>query len=155
MLRSATESHMAQDHSSLAESFRTQAEQEFDFMPACGFRRAEHLEHTTPTICSMVYTGAHVGFVFSLDLRDRCIDAEIVAVRDGRLADSLHGGYSSDLFQYLVRHAAYRGGTPNSASAAPGTTPDARLRAMIATWADILRQAGSVVLRDDPQVLPT
>src|SRR4030095_9308639 len=115
-----------------------------------GFHRQQNLEETLPTNGTVVYLGRNVGFIFSLDVRDQCVDAQVVKVTDGQIKRNWEGGYSSDLFMHLVRHAGYRG-TRSRGQREPG---ESSLRPMLDRWAELLRQAVQSLLSDRPDALP-
>jgi len=89
-----------------------------------------------------------VGFIFSLDLRDQCVDAAVVRVVDGQIKRGWDGGYSAGLYTHLVEKAGYRGG-PGKSSAS------GLLEQMIEGWADLLQKAGQSLLDDRVDSLPT
>lgn len=131
------------------ERFRVLVLDTFSFLEAKGFHRVPGLEETSSTSGTVVYLGKHVGFVFSLDVRDQCVDAQVVKVRDGQMKRNWEGGYSSDVFTHLVRYAGYRG-RPAGAS----TAEKAALKGMVDGWAELLKQAGESLLSDRPDSLP-
>src|SRR5262245_15137956 len=131
------------------EQFRAVALDRFSFMEGKGFHRTPSLEETTPTSGTVVYLGSNVGFIFSLDVRDECVDGQVVKVRDGQMKRNWEGGYSSDIFTHLVRHAGYRG-SPRG----PGEPGKSRLEHMIDGWAELLKQAGQTLLSDRADSLP-
>lgn len=131
------------------EQFRTLALDRFNFLEGKGFHRVPNLEETTPTSGTVVYLGNNVGFIFSLDVRDQCVDAQVVKVRDGQMKRNWQGGYSSGLFTHLVRHAGYRG-----RSAGARTAEKAALKGMVDAWAELLKQAGESLLSDRPDSVP-
>ncbi|HJW94091.1 MAG TPA: hypothetical protein VJ901_10775 [Thermoanaerobaculia bacterium] len=132
-------------------SFRSLASAKFRFLEDKGFRREPKLETTSPTAATVVYLGRHVGFIFSLDLRDICVDAQVVKVENHRIMRNWEGGYSSELFMHLVTHAGLRG-----LRKAPGVRAnDAHaLEQMIDRWAQLLLDAGQTLLLDRPESLP-
>jgi len=131
------------------EQFRALALEKFSFLEAKGFHRVPGLEETTPTGGTVVYMGKHVGFIFSLDVRDQCVDAQVVKVSDGQMKRNWEGGYSSGLFTHLVRHTGYRGSLVGAS-----TTGKATLEGMVDGWAELLKQAGESLLSDRPDSLP-
>jgi hypothetical protein len=133
------------------EEFRTSAVATFAFLEARGFRHASELEETTPTFGTVVYLGQNVGFVFSLDVRDQCIDGKVAKVHRGKLQRKWEGGYSDDIFGHLVEHLGYRGKPGGS-----GRLTDASsLVSMLAAWAELLMQAGHLLLEDRSDALPS
>ncbi len=131
------------------EQFRAVALVRFSFLQANGFHREPSMEETTPTGGTVIYLGKNVGFIFSLDMRDQCVDGQVVKVRDGQIKRIWEGGYSADLFTHLVRHAGYRGGRGGS-----GKTKKPALEQMVDGWAELLKQAGRFLLSDKPESLP-
>lgn len=129
------------------EQFRPLAVEALSFLEDNGFRRVPSLEQTTSTCVTVIYLGEHVGLTFSLDVRDQCVDANVVKVRGGQMAHTWQGGYSSNLFGHLVKHAGYRG---DSARAKNGPS----VRAQIDRWAQLLKEAGQSLLSDRPESLP-
>ena len=136
------------------DEFRQRAVTSFAFLETRGFHRAPHLEETRSTYGTVVYVGKHVGFVFSLDVRDQCVDAEVVKVRDGQLRHNLDGGYSSDIFGHLVEHIGYRGNPAPGVESQPSQAAGYPLQLMIDGWANLLKQAGQSLLEDRPDSLP-
>lgn len=137
-----------------AEQFRLLAMDKFGFLEGAGFSRAPSEEATSPTSASVVYLGRHVGFVFSLDVRDQCVDAQVVKVRDGQIKRNWEGGYSADLFSHLVKYAGYRGRASGSKGQARTAAQQATLEQLIDAWAQLLVEAGQSLLSDQPQSLP-
>lgn len=91
--------------------------------------------------------GRHVGFVFSYDIRDEVVDAEVVRVEDGRILRRPEGGYSKDLYAHLLEHCGYRG--------APGTGGGTSgLGTTLEGWLALLRSAGAGLLADRADSLP-
>jgi hypothetical protein len=126
----------------------------FRFLEDRGFRRTRALESETSLLGTAVYLGRHVGFIFSVDLRDQCVDARVVKVVDGHICDNTVGGYSSDVFGHLVKQCGYRGSPsgPNDPHAAPPESPLAR---MVEGWASLLLHAGEPLLQDAPGSMPS
>jgi hypothetical protein len=133
------------------EHFRNMASERLRFLESLGFRREQRLEETTPTIGTVVYLGKNVGFVFSVDMRDQCVDGQVVKVRDGQMKRNWEGGSSSDIFTHLVKHTKFRG-SPAGRGGAKGE--ESSLRQMIDSWVDLLKQAGQSLLNDTPDSLP-
>jgi hypothetical protein len=133
------------------EQFRTLALDRFGFLEANGFHRIPTLEETTPTGGTIVFLGKNVGFIFSLDVRDQCIDGQVVKVRDGQMKRNWEGGYSSDIFTHLVKHAGYRGKRARTSDSRGG---ESVLQVMIDGWVELLKQAGQPLLSDQLDSLP-
>ena len=133
------------------EQFRRLASASFSFLEEKGFSRMPNLEEALPTGGTLAYLGKHVGFIFSLDLRDECVDAQVVRVWDGRMKRNWEGGYSADLFTHLVGNAGYRGRPARSTT---DQTSHDRLQRMIDEWAQLLKDAGESLLSDKPESLP-
>lgn len=131
------------------EQFRMLALDRFGFLEGKGFYRVPSLEETTPMIGTVVYLGKNVGFIFSLDVRDQCVDGQVVRVRNGQIKRNWEKGYSSGIFTHLVRHAGYRGKTRGSSEAGKS-----HLERMIDGQADLLKQAGQFLLTDQVDSLP-
>ncbi len=131
------------------EQFRILALDKFSFLEANGFHRESALEETSSTSGSVVYLGKYLGFVFSLDVRDQCVDAQVVKVCDGQMVRNWEGGYSSGVFTHLVKHVGYRGRPA-------GVSPSEKsgLDGMIDVWVELLRKAGESLLSDRPESLP-
>ena len=135
------------------EQFRPLAIERFAFLEGDGFQRVPGLEETTPTSGTVVYLGKHVGFVFSFDVRDQCVDGQVVKVNDGRMKRNWEGGYSANLFTHLVKYAGYRG-KPAGSAGASNDTNEAALRRMIDAWVELLQRAGRPLLEDKTNSLP-
>ena len=136
------------------EQFRAATTKSFSFFKSLGFCRMPQLEETSPTGATVVYVGKHVGFIFSLDVRDQCIDAQVVKVQNGCLKRNWEGGYSSDIYGHLITHAGYRGNPNPSGGNGPGHATEYPLQGMIDGWANLLRHAGQSLLEDRPDSLP-
>ena len=111
-----------------------------------GFRRAKELEKISPTTATLVYCGKNVAFEFSLDVRDQCIDAEVIKVKYGRLLRNLDGGYSSGIYNHLVKKEGYRGSPTGTRAQLPETS---KLDQAIDGWISLLDTAGSNLLEDE------
>ena len=98
------------------EEFRRLSLIQLSFLEGDGFHRVSNLEETKSTYGTVVYLGKNVGFVFSLDVRGQCVDAQVVKVRDGQMKRNWEGGYSSSLVSHLVRYCGYRGKPKGSSS---------------------------------------
>ena len=133
-----------------ADEFRTLAIQKLAFLQEHGFIRNESEEELRSTFCTVVYMGQNVAFVISLDIRDQCIDAEVVEVLNGKLCREWDGGYSSDLFDHFVRHEGYRGSPTVNAH---GNDED-ELERMFDGLVSLLANAGQNLLSDDSDSLP-
>ena len=127
--------------------------EKFAFLERYGFHRAPALEETTSLLGTVVFLGGHVGFIVSVDLRDKCVDTRVVEVVDGHVRDNLAGGYSSDLFLHLVKHRGYRG-RPAGTVGAGSRVFESALERMVDGSARLLSDAGESLLRDTPESLP-
>lgn len=136
------------------DKFRKFGLESFGFLESKGFRRMQHLEATSPTSGTLVYMGKHVGFVFSLDLRDKCVDAEVVKVLAGQLRPNSPDGYSSNIFSHLVKYQHYRGKSAQSRAAISDDSGSTTLQEMINGWADLLKLSGVSLLDDNERSLP-
>ena len=138
------------------QQFRDIAQEKYRFVMERGFHRVRDIEETNPVLGTFVLLGTHVGFIFSLDLRDRDVGARVVKVVDGRVRDNMNGGYSSDIFQHLVVHSGYRGGPAGPSSTGGPTDPplERRLDRLVDGWAQLLRHAGGSLLQDSNESLP-
>ena len=116
----------------------------------CGFERAEELEKETPTIRTLVYRGKNVAFEFSLDVRDQCIDAQVIKVENGMLRRNLDGGYSKDIYAHLVSVEGYRGSPTGIINLSESNS---KLDKAIAGWSSLLQTAGSKLLADLPDAI--
>ena len=116
-----------------------------------GFQRASTLEQETSLLGSIVYRGEHVGFVFSFDVRDQVVSAQVVRVIDGRLTRNWEGGYSANVFGHLVKHTGYRGGPSASAK---GKEYSNMIERQMAGWVALLTEAGQSLLDDRYDSLP-
>ena len=140
---------MSQSEISVDE-FQKAAVATFAFLEARGFCHASELEETSSTFGTVVYLGQNVGFIFSLDVRDQCVDGEVAKVRGGKLQRNWEGGYSANIFSHLVKHSGYRGKPSGNCRVADAPS----LVAMLAAWADLLMQAGQSLLEDRSNALP-
>jgi hypothetical protein len=132
------------------DQFRKAAVERFAFLEAQGFRHAVELEETASTFGTVVYLGKNIGFVFSFDVRDQCIDGEVAKVSQGKLQRNWEGGYSSNIFTHLVKHAGYRGKPGGAGKVADSTS----LKRMLDAWAELLMQACRLLLEDRADALP-
>jgi len=131
--------------------FRDAVRGSFGFLEPRGFREVADLEHTSPTTATVTYIGKNVGFVLSLDLRDRCVDADVVMVSNGRLRRNWEGGYSANLVSHLVKYAGFRGvGRSNKRTG----TDDVDVDGSVDRLAQLLAQFGLTLLEDKPESLP-
>jgi hypothetical protein len=136
------------------EDFRTRSPLWLVALEKAGFERSPELEETSSMTASLVYAGEHVAFVFSLDFRDQCVDAEVVKVRNGKLFHNWDGGYSSNVFGHLVKHERYRGGANGANWEARSNASMGSLEEAIKGWLNLLETAGENLLRDSPDSLP-
>lgn len=112
-----------------------------------------NLEETSPSTGTIVFMGKHVGFIFSLDLRDECVDGQVVKVCDGKMKRNWEGGYSSNLFSHFVKYNGYREKPDELIKPIPGESGDVALLRMIDAWVGLLIVAGESLLSDNPQSL--
>lgn len=136
------------------EQFRKLALDRFSFLEEKGFHHESKLDETVSTYGTVVYLGKHVGFIFSLDVRDQCVDGSVVKVCNGQMKPNWHGGYSCNIFGHLVKHHGYRGGSQDTDKLNAHATGDARLQRMLDTWARLLMESGLSLLSDGPNSLP-
>jgi hypothetical protein len=136
------------------EQFRKASLEKLSFLERKGFHRVPGAEQTSPTGGTVVYLGKHVGFIFSLDVRDQCVDGQVVKVQDGQMKRNLEGGYSSDIFNHLVKYAGYRGKSAGSSRAAKNETNEGALERMMTGWVELLQGAGQLLLTDKSESLP-
>ena len=137
------------------EVFASLAPTTLNQLEAYGFRRATDQEEITSTFATIVFIGEHVGFVFSFDVRDQCVDAQVVLVEDGKIRERYQGGYSSSLFTYLQRHTGYRGGVKHGAAPAAGAqTLQSEVHRLVQSQLDLLLQYGQALLSDPPDWTP-
>jgi len=135
-----------------AERFRELAQRHFGFLEALGFARSPADEDASPVGTSIAYAGRHLGFLVSLDTRDRCVSVRVTRARHGRLAEAGPGGYSNDLLAHLVEHAGYRGrGARGGSEFVDG---EATLERVLEGWAGFLREAGVELLEDRETSIP-
>ena len=111
-----------------------------------GFRRAEELEESSPTSATLIYKGENLAFEFSIDIRDQCIDAEVIKVEGGKLSRNCDGGYSSDIYNHLVEHEGYRGSPTGNLTKRPELS---KVEQDIDGWIFLIRGAGSKLLSDN------
>lgn len=135
------------------EQFRALAPGRLHFLEDYGFRRRTDIEETLLTSSSLVYLGRNLGFVISLDVREQCVDAEVVKVQSGKVFRTSDGGYSSDLFAHLVEHSGFRGKPPLLGESS-GMSNSAALCLKIDAWANLLRTSGQSLLFDKAGSLP-
>ncbi|MDR4517691.1 MAG: hypothetical protein MRK00_09955 [Nitrosomonas sp.] len=127
------------------EEFKELAPKKLMWLVEKGFRRTEDFEKTSTTMATLVYCGENVAFEFSLDVRDQCVDAEVIQVKDGRLLRNWDGGYSSDIYNYLVKYEGYRGRPTGTLTKSPELS---ELDWAIDGWISLLDTAGSTLLSD-------
>jgi hypothetical protein len=141
---------MTEDSGFTVEKLRAVALARLSFLEGIGFHRTPSRETTDSTGGTVVYLATHVGLIFSLDIRDECVDGMVVRVRDGRMTRNWEaGGYSSNIFTHLVRHAGYRGEVKN-----PGQQRESILVQQVEGWAELLKHAGQTLLSDRLDSLP-
>lgn len=134
------------------EAFRQEVEEATNLLRSKGFQRAPQFESETPTTCSVVYLGKNVAFTFELDVRDQGIDLIVTRHRDEKLVATLDGGYSSSLFNYLLKYCGFRG-RPTPPASLPPTASNAQK--MIAALVNLLSHPSSApLLADQPDALP-
>ena len=135
-----------------SEEFRYEVEKAAGVLVARGFQRARQLDIETPTLATVVYAGRNVAFVFTLDKRDSVIDLVVMRYRDGKLLATCDGGYSSNLFSYLVDYCGFRGRRVRAASLSP---PASKVKRMIAALMNLLEQpCAKHLLADRSDALP-
>ena len=127
------------------EAFQELAPKKLIWLVEKGFRRAREFEKKSTTMATLVYCGNNVAFEFSLDVRDQCVDAEVIQVKDGRLLRNWDGGYSSDLYNHLVKYEGYRGKPTGTRIKSPELS---ELDWAIDGWISLLDTAGSTLLKD-------
>jgi hypothetical protein len=134
------------------DEFRHEVETAASILREHGFQRAPQFQSGTPTTASVVYVGQNVAFTFTLDIRDQAIDLVVTRYRDGKLVETWDGGYSSSLFNHLLKHCGFRG-RPVSSTSLPPTAP--KSKRMISALMNLLAQPCSAKLLDDqPDALP-
>lgn len=133
-----------------AEEFRKIVTSKFSFLEEKGFVRSPDLEESTPTVSTVVYLGTNVAFEVSFDLRDKCVDAEVIKVNGGKLLREWEGGYSSSLYTHLVQKERYRGSPSGGVRHAETDDP---LTRMINGVAGLLNTAGQRLLDDNSDSL--
>jgi len=133
--------------------FREAAQDRFKFLQGFGFRRSPESEVMSPTGATVVFLGKHVGLVFAFDVRDQRVDTQVAMVQNGKLRRNWEGGFSSDLFTFLVRHAGYRGSHDRSVGSTHRAAGDGDLNQMLDMWVDLLRKNGQKLLEDSPESL--
>ncbi len=136
------------------EQFKTLAQERFGFLEGRGFHHVPALERTSATGSTVVYLGKHLAFIFSLDIRDQRVDAQVTKVMDGEIKRNWEGGYSSGLFTHLAKYAGYRGKPADLGAGPTGETSHDALERMLDGWAELLMQAGESLLCDRPDSLP-
>lgn len=115
----------------------------FRFLEDRGFRRAPAEDVASSVGTSVVYVGRHLGFRVGLDVRDQAVDVRVVKVADGEVKDFGRGGYSRDLYAWLIKHAGYRGGAGPAGEGIEGS---------IEGLAQLLERHGESLLADAPDV---
>ena len=132
------------------DSFLSEAPEQLRWLEKRGFHRLKELEQTTSTVATLVYRGHHVAFEFSLDVRDQCVDAEVIKVEHGKLLRNWDGGYSSDVFSHLVKKEGYRGKPSGTYDL---SAPASALDKAIGAWSSLLETAGKKLLADSADSL--
>lgn len=130
--------------------FLKSAPRELRWLVDCGFDLAEDQGKKTPTMGTLVYRGKNVAFEFSLDVRDQCVDAQVIKVENGTLRRNWNGGYSKDIYTHLVSAEGYRGSPTGSLNAGESGS---KLDKAIAGWSSLLKTGGSKLLNDLPESL--
>ena len=110
-----------------------------------GFSRNTGMERVSSTVATLVYCGENVAFEFSLDVRDQCIDTEVIRVQGGQLLRNWEGGYSSEVYNHLVKVEGYRGSPTGNLVNSPKLT---KLDWAIDGWISLIETAGSSLLAD-------
>lgn len=127
------------------EKFLESAPKKLTWLVGKGFTRVKEYEKTSPTMATLVYCGENVAFEFSLDVRDQCIDAEVIKVKHGQLLRNSDGGYSSDIFNHLVNYEGYRGKPTGQLNKSPDSS---KLDQAIDGWISLIDTAGSTLISD-------
>jgi len=118
-------------------------------LESIGFNRRRDLEKISPTMATLVYLGEYVAFVFSLDIRDQCIDAEVVMVKNKKMIPHWDGGYSSNIFTHLIKHERYRGGPKGVNWSSVYNVSMDGLEQSVKGWLNLLETAGDKLLQDN------
>ena len=132
------------------DQFRLEAVDKLSFLESKGFVRSPLLEENTTTVVSIVYVGKNVAFVFSYNLRDQCLDSEVIKVERGKLIRDWDGGYSSGIYSHLVRKEHYRG---SPSAGVQFDEDDDQLTRKLNGIARLLNVAGHMLLDDKPDSL--
>ena len=132
------------------EAFRQSAPAKLQWLVDRGFKRVKGLERETATMGTLVYLGDNIGFEFSFDVRDQCVDAEVVKVNKGLPQRNCDGGYSRDIYGHLVEVERYRGSPTGSFD---GSSRESKLDNAITGWLSLLEVAGASLLNDHPESL--
>jgi hypothetical protein len=130
------------------DDFRVLSPQWLNVLEKKGFWRSQALEEVTPSTATLVYSGKHLAFVFSFDVRDQCVDAEVVKVIDGNLVEYSEGGYSADIYNHLVQHEGYRGGPKGRDWELCERTSSGLLERSIKGWINLIETVGTRLLMD-------
>lgn len=133
------------------EEFRELAIKKLSYLEARGFVRAPSLEMTRSTVGSLVYVGKYVAFEFSFDVRDQCVDGQVVQVDNGRLLHGWDGGYSSDIMSHMIRKNGYRGGAIKGRRIEDDA--QSNVSRMLDAYIDLLDSAGQKLLSDNEESL--
>lgn len=131
------------------DEFREIAPVKLRWLEEEGFVRDPQLEKATSTMATLIYKGQNVAFEFSLDVRDQCVDAEVIEVAAGTLKRRWEGGYSDEVYNHLVEKEGYRGSPRGVAKTSGGT----KLDRAIEGWSSLLKTAGAKLLSDTPESL--
>jgi hypothetical protein len=133
-----------------AVAFRSLCAERTRFLEDRGFRRIPEWEHCSTTMCSVVYLGRHIGFVFSLDMRDDCVDLRLVQLSEGTLESAWASRREVDLYDYLVKTRGYRG-APAPIRLPSTQTPQTDQQAeALEGLINLLKTAGAELLNDVP-----
>jgi hypothetical protein len=132
------------------ESFLVEAPEKLEWLEERCFHRSKKLEQSSSTLATLVYRGEHVAFEFSLDVRDQCIDTEVIKVENGKLLRNWDGGYSSDVFSHLVKKERYRGKPSGECDL---SVLGSELEKAICGWSSLLETAGQKLLADNADSL--
>ena len=141
---------MSGDSTGIVIEFRKQVGESFSFLGKYGFERSLKDEETTSTFSKVVFKGECKAIVIALDIRERCVDAQVISVAEGDLRGEYEGGYSEDLFIYLVKHDGFRGRTAKEKDKNASAQWESDIEQMVAEWANLLRTQGASILDDKP-----
>jgi len=141
---------MGMNSITLVREFRRLVKNYFSFLKDYRFERSSSDEKTTSTFSRIVFKGQYKAIAIGLDIRDLCVDVQVISVVNGHLKRRCEGGYSEDLFMYLVKHKAYRGRTAQEKEKTSSPQRENDIDKMVAEWADLLRTKGGSILDDKP-----